>query len=80
MPGISDEQIEQAKSVGLLDYLQSHDPQSMRKCGADQYCLKEHDSLKISANGKWNWFSRGFGGHNALDYLVKVQGYCSDNS
>ena len=75
MPGISDEQIQQARSVDLLGYLRSTDPQSVRKCGAGEYCLKEHDSFKISENGMWNWFSRGFGGHGALDYLVKVQGY-----
>ena len=32
-----------------------------------------HDSLKIS-NGKWYWWSRGFGGHSALDYLIRVKG------
>ena len=30
------------------------------------YCTAEHDSLKIS-NGKWYWWSRGFGGYSALD-------------
>ena len=33
----------------------------------------EHDSLKIS-NCKWMWWSRGFGGNSALDYLIKVKG------
>ena len=33
----------------------------------------EHDSLKIS-NGKWMWWSRGFGSNSALDYLIKVKG------
>ena len=33
----------------------------------------DHDSLKIS-NGKWMWWSRGFGGSSALDYLIKVKG------
>jgi len=74
MPGITDEQIEQARSVDLLDYLRSTDPQSVRKCGVGEYCLREHDSFKISENGMWNWFSRGFGGHGALDYLVKTKG------
>ena len=37
------------------------------------YCTREHDSLKIS-NGKWMWWSRGFGGNSALDYLIKVKG------
>lgn len=38
------------------------------------YCTAEHDSLKIS-NGKWYWWSRGFGGYSALDYLIKVKEY-----
>ena len=75
MPGISDEQIQQARDVDLISYLRSYEPQSFRKCGADEYCMKEHDSLKISTNGKWNWFSRGFGGYGALDFLIKVRGY-----
>jgi len=32
-------------------------------------------SLKITApSGKWMWWSRGFGGYSALDYLIKVKG------
>ena len=73
MPMIPPEQVEQARSVDLLTYLQTHEPYSIRKNGANEYCLAEHDSLKIS-NGRWNWFSRGFGGYNALDFLVKVRG------
>lgn len=38
------------------------------------YCTAEHDRLKIS-NGKWYWWSRGFGGVSALEYLMKVRGY-----
>ena len=74
MPQIPIEQIEQARSVDLLTYLQTHEPHSIRKSGAGEYCLVEHDSLKIS-NGRWNWFSRGFGGYSALDFLIKVRGY-----
>jgi len=74
MPGLSDEQVKQAKGVDLLAYLKANEPNSIRKCGAGEYCLKEHDSLKIS-NGKWNWFSQGFGGHDALSFFVKVRGY-----
>ena len=70
---LSDEQIEQARSIDLLSYLQRHMPSNLRKIGADEYCLVEHDSFKIS-NGKWHWWSQGYGGYSALDYLVKVQG------
>lgn len=44
------------------------------RVGGNVYCTKEHDSLKIS-NGKWYWWSRGFGGVSALDYLIKVKDY-----
>lgn len=73
MPQIPPEQIEQARNVDLLTYLQTHEPYSIRKSGVNEYCLVEHDSLKIS-NGRWNWFSRGFGGYSALDFLIKVRG------
>jgi hypothetical protein len=73
MPRLSEEQIKKARSVDLLSYLQTYEPSAIRKCGADTYCLREHDSFKMS-NGKWYWFSHGFGGRSCLDYLVKVQG------
>ena len=34
---------------------------------------KEHDSLTISENGLWHWYSRGIGGKTALQYLIKVK-------
>jgi len=73
MPRLTDEQIIKARSIDLLDYLQTHEPGSVRKSGAGEYCLVEHDSFKMS-NGKWFWWSRDFGGYNALDFLVKVRG------
>jgi 5S rRNA maturation endonuclease (ribonuclease M5) len=73
MPGVSREQIERAKKTDLLTYLQRHEPDAIKKSGADEYALREHDSLKIS-NGLWHWFSRGIGGKSALDFLVYVRG------
>jgi hypothetical protein len=73
MPGVTDEQIAAARSVDLLTWLQDHEPGSFKKSGPGEYCLAEHDSLKIS-HGKWFWFSRGFGSNNALDFLVQVRG------
>jgi len=73
MPQVSREQIDRAKSVDLLSYLQTYEPHSIRKSGRNEYCLVEHDSLKIS-NGKFHWFSRGVGGYSTLDFLVKVRG------
>ena len=69
---IDPEIVEKAKQVDVLTYLQDHEPGNLVKLSSNNYCTKEHDSLKIS-NGKWYWFSRGFGGYSALDYLVKVE-------
>lgn len=66
------ETIEKAKKIDLLTYLQNFEPDELVRFSRDTFCTKEHDSLKIS-NGKWYWFSRGFGGYNALDYLMKVK-------
>ena len=71
MPLLSDEQIEAARSVDVLEYFERHAPGSIRKSSSNEYCLVEHPSFKMS-NGKWNWWSRGYGGFSALDYLMKV--------
>ena len=65
--------VEQARKVDLLSYLQATAPNELVRCGAEEYCTREHDSLKIS-HGKWYWWSRGIGGASALDYLVKGLG------
>jgi len=73
MPGVSKEQIAQAKEIDLFSYLQACDPQELVRSGPNEYRTATHDSLKIS-NGFWHWTSRGIGGKTALDYLTKVQG------
>ena len=75
MPSVSDEQIRRAKKVCVLAYLQTYEPENLRKSKGnnDEYYLSEHDSLKVS-NGKFHWFSRGVGGYSALDFLIKVRG------
>ena len=72
MPYYTEEQIAKARDMDLLTYLRLHDPGELVHVSGNEYCTREHDSLKIS-NGKWNWWSRGFGGASALDYLVKVK-------
>ena len=72
MPFIPPETIEKARQVDLLTYLKACEPDELVHISGDHYCTRQHDSLKIS-NGKWYWFSRGFGGYNALDYLIKVR-------
>ena len=72
MAYIAAEDILAARQIDLLTYLQTYEPGELVKLPGDNYCTREHDSLKIS-NGKWHWFSRGIGGRTALDYLVKVK-------
>ncbi|MBQ6151738.1 MAG: topoisomerase, partial [Mogibacterium sp.] len=73
MPYYTEEQIRQARTIDLLTYLQMYEPTELIHIRGNTYCTREHDSLKIS-NGKWYWWSRGFGGNSALDYLIKVKG------
>ena len=70
---VTPEQIEKAREIDLIDYLHKTEPGNIVHSAPDEYRLKDHDSLKIS-NGKFHWFSRGIGGTNAIDYLVKVRG------
>ncbi len=65
--------IDEARAVDLLSFFMSICPDQVVRCGRNEFCLKEHDSLKMS-NGKWFWWSRGIGGSNAIDYLMKAEG------
>lgn len=69
----SKEEIEKTREMDLLTYLRLYEPENLVRLHGDVYCTRQHDSLKIS-NGKWMWWSRGFGGSSALDYLTKVKG------
>lgn len=73
MPYVTAEQIEHAKQMDLLTYLQSYEPHELVRFCGNVYTTRTHDSLKIS-NGKWCWWSRDIGGRSALDYLIKVRG------
>lgn len=72
MPYIDPSVVAQAKQIDLLTYLHEREPDELVRIGPNAYATKTHDSLKIS-NGKWYWWSRGFGGRSALDYLIKVR-------
>ena len=71
--GVTPEQIARAKEINIEDYILSHEPNNVKRSGRTLY-LKDHDSLRIS-NGLWKWESRGIGGKNVIDYLIKVRGY-----
>lgn len=69
---ISPDTIERVRQIDLLTYMQTYEPDNLMRTGARTYKTRDHDSLKIS-NGKWFWWSHGFGGVSALDYLIKVR-------
>jgi len=73
MPYYKSNQIEQAREMNLLTYLQQYEPDELIHDGGGSYRTRSHDSLKIS-NGLWCWWSRGIGGKTALDYLTQVRG------
>ena len=73
MPFISPEAITEARNMDLLTYMQNYEPSELVHLSGNTYTTRSHESLKIS-NGKWMWWSRGFGGYSALDYLIKVKG------
>lgn len=64
--------VDEAKKMDLLTYLRNYEPSELVRESSNQYCTREHDSLKIS-NGYWHWCSKGIGGKNAVDYLEKVK-------
>ena len=43
---LTPEQIEKAKQMDLLTYLQSYEPGNLKKISHDTWCTKEHDSPK----------------------------------
>ena len=74
MPGVTKEQIQEAREADLFAYLQFHEPGVLKRDGPN-YRHKEHDSL-VYVTGKryWYWNSRGRS-INALDYLIQIRGY-----
>ena len=76
MPYIPPEVVEQARQIDLLTYLRRMEPDNVEQVKGTRnvYRTVDHNSLKIS-NGKWFWWSQGFGGYTALDYLIKVRNY-----
>ncbi len=74
MPGVTEEQIQQARDADLFAYLQSHEPGVLKRDGPN-YRHKEHDSLVyVSAKRYWYWNSRNRA-INAIDYLMNIRGY-----
>lgn len=74
MSYVPNDLLKEARKMDLLTYLMNYQPERLVKKSHDTYCLKDHDSVKIS-NGLWIQFSTGIGGRSALDFLHGVDGY-----
>ena len=73
MKWVTDEQIDRANQIDVLEYILKTEPQNIRRVGKE-YRLKDHPSLAVSP-GKWYWHSRRIGGRTAVGYLTDVRGY-----
>lgn len=65
--------MEAVKSIDLLTYIKSYEPNNYRHIGGGIHQLIDHDSLIIFKDN-WRRYSQGYGGKNALDFLIKVRG------
>jgi hypothetical protein len=76
VPRLSEQQIEDARSVSLLAYMQQHEPSCLKHQSATgRHVHKDHDSFVIdNGKGEWYWNSRSVGGHSSLDYLQRIEG------
>lgn len=75
---VSEREKKEAKQHDAYSYLKIADPGELVRLSSNEYCLRSHDSFKLSQkNGVWlwYWYSRDFGGRSAVDYLMKVKGY-----
>ena len=72
MTRINRKALERAREMDLLTYFMMFEPEELIRISNNNYTIREHRSLKIS-NGKWMWWSHGFGGRSALDFLIKVR-------
>ena len=75
MPLLTDEQIADARSVSLLEYMRKHEPHILKQEAAGRYVHVNHDSFVIdNGKGQWFWNSRTAGGNDTVDYLMKIEG------
>ena len=51
---IPPEEIERARQIDLLTYLEIYEPEQLKRVGRNTYTTVEHDSMRIS-NGLWHW-------------------------
>lgn len=65
MPFYREEQLEAARRMTAIEYLQKYQPYRLKKSSArNEWELTDHDSFKINGiTSKWHWKSRDIGGN-----------------
>ena len=71
---VTKEQIERARNVDMVEFLERTEGFSVKKSGNGYRC-DVHDSLFITNDRKgWYWNSRDEGGNNAIAFCMKIYG------
>lgn len=74
MPGVTEQEIAQAKQMNLYQYMQLCEPGNFKPEGPGQFRHKGHSSLTFAEDGSWTYFKTKATGRTALNYLIKVEG------
>lgn len=71
----SDEEIQQAKNISMIDFLGREYGYTFLRVG-NYYKGREHDSLMIKSDERtWYWNSQNLSGRNVFDWLTSVENY-----
>lgn len=62
------EEVQNAREADLLSYIQSCG-YVLKKSGTNEFCLEDHDSLKVS-NNRWCWHSQNRLGGSCIDFAM----------
>lgn len=74
MPGVTEQEIAQAKQMNLYQYMQLCEPDNFKPEGPGQFRHKGHSSLTFAEDGSWTYFKTKATGRTALNYLIAVEG------
>ena len=74
MPGVTEQEIAQAKQMNLYQYMQLCEPDNFKPEGPGQFRHKGHSSLTFAEDGSWTYFKTNATGRTALNYLIAVEG------
>ena len=74
MPGLTEQEIAQAKQMNLYQYMQLCEPDNFKPEGPGQFRHKGHSSLTFAEDGSWTYFKTKATGRTALNYLIAVEG------